>query len=111
MNKRVEAEKRNGAKRLISEFPNKPWTLSGLKKLLRKIDTNGTVERKLGSGRKWTVCTNENIRLVEELVLSQDNQPGTHACCLIFFSVTHFIISYMAAPFAIVDTSFFECSH
>ena len=31
-----------------------------------------------------------------------------HAYCLIFFSVTHFIITvYMAAPFAIVDTSFF----
>ena len=85
MNKKVEAGKSYGAKRLISEFPNKPWTLSGLKKLLRKIDTNGTVERKLRSGRKQTVRTNENIRLAEELVLSQDDQPGTHAYCLIFF--------------------------
>ena len=46
--------------------------------MLRKIDTNGTVERKLGSGWKRTVRTNENIRLVEELVLIQDDQPGTH---------------------------------
>ena len=85
--KGLRHEKGYGAKRLISEFPNKPWTLSGLKKLLRKIDTNGTVERKLGSGRKRTVRTNENIRLVEELVLR------THAYCLIFFPVTHFIIT------------------
>jgi len=28
-----------GAKRFITEFPSKPWTLSGLNKLLQKIDT------------------------------------------------------------------------
>ena len=109
--KGLRQEKGYVAKRLILEFPNKPWTLSGLKKLLRKIGTNGTVERKLGSGRKWTVRTNENIRLIEELVLSQDDQPGTHQYCLIFFSNTFYYNSYMAAPFAIVDTSFFKCSH
>jgi len=41
--KGLRQEKGYGAKRLISEFPNKPWTLSGLKKLSRKTDTNGTV--------------------------------------------------------------------
>jgi len=82
--KGLRQEKSYCAKRLISEFPNKPWTLSGLKKSLQKIDNNGTVERKLVSGRKRTVRTNENIRLVEELVLSQDDQPGTQAYCLIF---------------------------
>ena len=87
-------------------------SLSGLKKLLRKIDTNGTVERKLGSGRKRTVRTNENIRLVEELVLSQDDQGwNTRVLFDIFFSDTFYYNSYMAAPFAIVDTSYFECSH
>lgn len=74
----LRQEKGYGAKKLIAEFPSKQWTLSGLKKLLRKIDTAGTVERKQGSGRKRTVRTNENVRRIEELVLSQEDQPGTH---------------------------------
>jgi len=58
--KELRQEKGYGAKRLILEFPNKPWTLSGLKKLLRKIDTNGTIERSLaggGSGRSAQMKT------------------------------------------------------
>ena len=39
-------------KKFIAEYPNKSWTLSGLKKLLRKIDTDGTIERKRGTGRR-----------------------------------------------------------
>ena len=40
----LRQEKGYGAKKLIAEFPSKQWTLSGLKKLLRKIDTAGTLE-------------------------------------------------------------------
>jgi len=32
-------QKRYGVKRIIAEFPRKLWILSGLNKLLRKIDT------------------------------------------------------------------------
>ena len=60
----LRQEKGYGAKKLIAEFLSKQWTLSGLKKLLRKIDTAGTVERKQGSGRKRTVRTNENVRQI-----------------------------------------------
>jgi len=38
--KLLRQEKGYGAKRFIAEFPSKPWTLSGLKKLLWKIDTS-----------------------------------------------------------------------
>ena len=61
----LRKEKGDGAKRLVREFPGKPWTLSGLSYLLKKID-----ERRPGSGWKRTVRTNENVQLVEELVLS-----------------------------------------
>ena len=71
-------EKGYGAKRLIREFSGKLWTLSGLSYLLKKIDAYGTIERRPGSGRKRTVGTTENVQLVEELVLSQESQPGTH---------------------------------
>ena len=37
--------KRYGAKRFLSEFPTKPWSLSGLKRLLKKTDDPGSTER------------------------------------------------------------------
>ena len=54
------------------------WSLSGLNKLIRKIDTTGTVARRPGSGRRRTVCTVDNINDIEALVLSQDDKPQTH---------------------------------
>jgi len=45
----LRQEKGYSAKKFITEFPNKPWTLSGFKKWLRKIDAYGTIERKCGS--------------------------------------------------------------
>jgi len=45
---------------------------------LKKIDADGTIERRPGSGRKRTVRTTENVQLVEELVLNQESQPGTY---------------------------------
>jgi hypothetical protein len=74
----LRQNKHYGAKRLLKEFPQKGWTLGGLKKLVRKIDTTGTAERRHGSGVRRTVRTVENIADVEALVLSQDDKPQTH---------------------------------
>jgi len=39
--------KQYGAKHLLSMFPDKQWSLGGLKKkLIRKIDDTGTVDRR-----------------------------------------------------------------
>ena len=38
--KLLRQKKGYGAKKCIAEFPSKPWTLSGLNKLLQKIDTS-----------------------------------------------------------------------
>jgi len=46
---------------------DKLWTLSGFKKLFRKIDVDGTIDRKCGSGRRLTVRTNENVCRVQQL--------------------------------------------
>jgi len=62
----------------LTEFPNKNWTRGGLDKLIRKIDTLGTVRHLPGAGRPRSVRTAENISMVEELVLSQDDRPQTH---------------------------------
>ena len=45
-----------------------------MKKLLKKIDKTGEVFRKEGPERPKSVRTEENIKLVEEMILSQDDQ-------------------------------------
>ena len=71
-------DKHSGVKRLLKEFPNKGWTKGGLSHLLRKIDKTGNFARIPGSGRTPTALTNENVEEVEELILSQEENPGTH---------------------------------
>ena len=60
-------------------FPNKNWTLGGLKMLLRKIDATDSVERCSGSGRPRTVRVPDVIANVQDLGLSQENAPKTHS--------------------------------
>ena len=67
-----------GAKRFLSEFLTKPWSLSGLKWLINKIDDTGSTERATGAGRPRTVRC-DNIERVEQLALSQEDKPGTHS--------------------------------
>lgn len=67
-----------GAKRLLKEFPAKPWSLAAVKCLLAKIDATGCVGRKIGSGRPFSSCTVEKCSVVSDLVMSQESQPGTH---------------------------------
>ena len=74
----LRQNKQYGAKKFLKEFPQREWSLGGLKKLIRKIDTTGTAARRPGSGRRRTVRTVDNINDVEVLVLSQDDNPQTH---------------------------------
>lgn len=76
--KLLRQQKGYGANKLIKEFPSKRWTKGGLDKLLKKIDSTGSIERKQGSGRQRSVRTDDKIHAVEDLVLSQDNAPQTH---------------------------------
>ena len=76
--KHYRLEKNYGRKRLLREFPDKGWTVGGLDTLLKKIDKTGGIERKKGSGRPKSARTDENIETVEELILSQEEEPGSH---------------------------------
>ena len=67
---------KQGAATIVKNHPEKSWTLSGVNKLLKKIDETGGVERKPGSGRPRSVRTEENIAEVEELICSQEELPG-----------------------------------
>ena len=67
-----------GRKKLQKEFPEKKWAETGLKKLLNKIDDTGDTKRKQGSERPQMFRSDANIDTVEKLILSQENDPGTH---------------------------------
>ena len=66
------------ARRIAKEFPSKKWTQSTIDRLITKIQTTGTTDRKRGSGRPTTVSTPENVAQIEELAASQEDMPGTH---------------------------------
>jgi len=68
----ISQEKSYGSKKMFAEFPNKAWSLTSLKHLLRKIDTSGSTDR------KRTLRTAENVGVVEELSMSQQTAPGSH---------------------------------
>ena len=71
-------EKEWGARRILKEYPNRQWNLSSVNYLIKKIKETGSTKRKAGSGRPKTASTAENKAYVEEVIVSQEDQPGTH---------------------------------
>ena len=67
-----------GSRRLLAEFPMKNWTKARLDTLLKKLKETGSTDRKRGSGRPNVARTEENVLALEELVLSQEDQPQSH---------------------------------
>ena len=46
--------------------------------LIKKIKETGSKERLKGKGRPVTAITEENASIFEELLCSQEDEPGTH---------------------------------
>jgi len=65
------------ARKFLERFSDKQLLHSALDRLLWKINATGSADRKYDSGRKRTDRMSENIDVVEELVLSQEDAPGT----------------------------------
>jgi len=55
--KSLRENKKYGAKRLLKMFPNKNWSLGGLKALIKKLTTQILLFDVLSSGRPRTVRT------------------------------------------------------
>ena len=68
-----------GATRIANDHPEYEWNVHGVKELLKKIDETGSISREEASRRLKTVHTEESIELVEEIILSQEDQPGTYS--------------------------------
>jgi len=58
------------ARKYIKEFPDKNWNRKGLDYLLKKFCETGTVEWKVGSGKRRSGRTMQNINAVEDLIVS-----------------------------------------
>jgi len=63
------------ARQLRTEFPNKGWTPCSIKTLLKKLRDTDTVNRPQGSDTPRSARMNENIDQVNDMVLSQEDQP------------------------------------
>jgi len=74
----LRESKNNSSRQFLREFPEKHWTRSELDKLLRKISVTGSVDRVIGSGRRKSARTEENVALVGDLIQSQEDAPKTH---------------------------------
>ena len=71
-------EKEWTAYKIWKEHPTKKWSISSVQRLVNKIKETGSIERRPGSGRPITATTEENGDLVEQMICSQEEQPGTH---------------------------------
>jgi len=67
-----------GSTRMIKEFPNKMWKRRAVDYLIKKIDLDGTMAKKPGSGRPKTARTTDNVEIVSELICSQEDTPHSH---------------------------------
>ena len=52
--------------------------MQGINRLVKKIEDTGSASRQSGSGRPRRACTDENKGNVEDMIQSQEDQPGTH---------------------------------
>jgi inhibitor of nuclear factor kappa-B kinase subunit alpha len=65
-----------GAKRIVKEFPTKPWTVSGVSRVLLVLRETGSTNRVKGSGKRSR--TPQLIQAVMKRALSDESDPGTH---------------------------------
>ena len=77
--KYYQLDKGYGKWKFLTEITDRDCTLSGLRNLIKKTDQAGSIDRKSGSGRPRSAWTNDNIEYVEEQILSQETNPGSHS--------------------------------
>lgn len=58
--------------------PEKGWHKKSVQRLVNRFNKYGTMDRQKGSGRPVSVATKENEEAIEELICSQEDEPGTH---------------------------------
>src|ERR1043165_3508869 len=73
----LKTEKRFNAHQMMKEFPSRKWNKHALYRLIKQIDATGMSNScKAECGRKRSAHTLANIECVEELICSQNSNPG-----------------------------------
>ena len=72
-------EKSWAASRIWREHPSFNCSRQAVVNLVKKIKDTGSGERLKGSGRPVSAATEDNLDATEDLILSQEGQPGTHS--------------------------------
>ena len=74
----LRTEKRFNAHQVMKKFPSRKWNKHALYRLIKQIDATGMSNScKAECGRKRSAHTLANIECVEELICSQNSNPGT----------------------------------
>jgi len=66
---------------MFKMFLDHQWNISGLQKLIRKIDETGSADQSPespGSGRQCTARSAMKVKEVQELAPSQEGKPQSH---------------------------------
>lgn len=71
-------EKGWNANRICTEHPTTKWNRVSVYRLLKRFQANESMKRRPGSGRPVSITTVENEDLVEDLICSQEDNPGSH---------------------------------
>ena len=71
-------EKGWNAYKICKEHPTKSWNRVSVYRLLKIFQEDNSMDRRAGSGRQQTITTEENENLIENLICSQEDNPGSH---------------------------------
>ena len=69
-------EKILNAYKIWKEHPSFECSRMAVHNLIKKIKETGSTQRRKGSGRPVTATAEENASIFEELVCSQEDEPG-----------------------------------
>ena len=63
---------------MMTEFSARKWNKYALYRLIKQIDATGmSKSHKANCGRRYSARTLANMARIEELICSEDNDPGT----------------------------------
>ena len=72
-------EKSWNASKIWRSHPSFNCSRQAVYKLVKKLKETGSGDRRKGSGRPVKALTDDNLDDIEELMQSQESQPGTHS--------------------------------
>ena len=66
------------AYKVCNVYPIKCWNRVSVYRLVKRLQEDNYMDRRAGSGRQRTTNTEENENLIENLIRSQEDNPGSH---------------------------------